>query len=435
MLTVLWFLFVALVLTASVSWLLENNGSVVIQWFGFEVSTDMLTAILLAAFCSLTIFAISYLVARVAAIKFPNLLKILFKKPYTKRLESLLKRHNQAFDIMAQLMLSLEVGDNESSQKLQEKITKLTKRSALNNFFLAKLYQQSGKHEKAAEIYEKFGDNPHAKLMALKAKLDLAIVVEDEVSAIAYAKQIIANKSNSLGVEKILLSLYKKHGMWQDAKVLIKEYGQDYFKQELQNHDLAVMNSVLAYDAYREKKFFNAIKYANLALKKENNFLPAIEIKLKSWLKLGFVFKVRWHLKTLWRDNPHLVFAEIFDLTYRKSSAELRIAAIKNLVKLNEGVLAKLAIGLVAFRVGNYALSKEFLDSSIAQEKTYRAYKILSFVHKSLGNKEEQERNLKKAEMMNKDDHYTCNSCGHLSSSWSVKCNNCDSYDSLEWNY
>ncbi len=435
MLMILWFLFIAIASTSFLAWLLDNNGLVLIQWFGFEIRTDMFTVILLAALFSLLIFCFAYLVARIAAIKFPNLLKILFKKSHFKHLEALLKRHNKAFEIMAELLLSLEVGDNKSSQILQQKFAKLTKRSALNNFFLAKIAQQSGNYQESTTFYEKFGENQHAMIMALKTKFDLAISTGNEISAIAYAKQIIANKNNNLDVAKTLFSLYKIRGMWPEAKSLIKEYGQDYFKQELQNHDLAVMNTSLAFEAYREKKFFNAIKYANLALKKENNFLPAIEVKLKSWLKLGFIFKVRWHLKGLWRENPHLIFAEIFDLTHRKSSANSRISAIKKLVKTNENVLGKLAVGLVAFRVGNYSLAQNFLNSSIAQEKTYRAYKILSFVHKALGNKEEQEIKMKKAEMLNKDDHYTCNSCGHLSSLWSSKCNKCDSYDSLEWNY
>lgn len=436
MLTIFWFLFVALALTTSIVWLLDNNGIVLINWLGFEVRTDIFTAILVAIFFSLMIFAVSYILARIASIKFPNLLRVLFKKTYSQRLEKILLRHNKAFDLMAQLMLSLEVGDKESSKKLQEKVQKLTKRSPLNNFFLAKISFQDGQFDKSAETFAKFGENKHAKILVLKSKLDLALQNGDEVAAIAYAKQILTDKSNNLGAAKILFSLFKKSGMWQEAKSLIKEYGQDYFKDELQSHDLAVMNSALASESYREKKFVSAIKYSNLALKAESNFLPAIEIKLKSWLKLGFVFKVRWQTKSLWRDNPHLIFAEIFDLTYRKSDNKNRIKAIKKFAEVNkDNSLGKLAIGLVSFRVGNYELAKEFLNAAIAQEKTYRAYKILAFVHKASGNEEEANKHFKKAELMSKDDHYTCNSCGHLSSRWAVKCSSCNSYDSLEWSY
>jgi uncharacterized membrane-anchored protein len=170
-------------------------------------------------------------------------------------------------------------------------------------------------------------------------------------------------------------------------------------------------------------------------LRAENNFLPALEITLKSWLKLGFNFKVGWKLKSLWRENPHLIFAEIFDLTNRKASRKNRIKAMKKFVALRpESALGKLALGLIAFRCSDYAAAKEFLHLSLMQQKTYRAYKILAFAERNLGNLEGFKKNLAKAEMLAADDHYTCNSCGHLSSRWSAKCMSCDAYDSLDWN-
>lgn len=84
MLTILWILLASFFLTASFSWLLDNNGHVLITWLGYELQTDVLTAILISAFFSLIVFAISYLFARILAIKFPSLLKFIFRKSYLK---------------------------------------------------------------------------------------------------------------------------------------------------------------------------------------------------------------------------------------------------------------------------------------------------------------------------------------------------------------
>ena len=436
MFAILWFLFIAVLLTLPMAWVLENNGSVIITWLGYEVATDVLTAILLAVFCALMIFAFSYLLARILALKFPNLLKIIFGRTYSKSLEKVIFRHHKAFDLMTQAFLALEVGDKKFATDAQKKFNKLIKNPSLNNFFLGKIFFQDRDFSKAAEFFEKFGDNKHAKILVLKSKFKLALEEGDEVSAIAYAKQILSLKRDSFETAIALFSLYKKRGLWQDAKALISEYGSEVFKDELQKRDIATINSALAFEAYQQKKFLLAIKHANIALKAENNFLPAQEIQLKSWLKLGFSFKTSWKIKSLWRTNPHLIFAEIFDLINRKSSAKSRIKAMKKLAALNsESALGKLAVGIVAFRAGSFQEAKDYLNLSLLQEKTYRAYKLLAFAEKALGNDLECKKNLVKSEMLSKDDHYLCNSCFHLSSKWSAKCMSCDSYDSLEWNF
>ena len=344
-------------------------------------------------------------------------------------------RHHQAFDIMTQLMLALEVADKKSAADLQKKFAKLIKNPPLNNFFLGKLAFQEQEFSKSADLFAKFGENKHAKVLVLKSKFKLALQNQDEITAIAYAKQILLVKRDSFETATTLFALYKKRGLWQDAKALISEYGSEQFKDELQKRDMAVINTALAFEAYQQKKFLLAIKHSNIALKAENNFLPAQEIVLKSWLKLGFTFKVSWKIKSLWRTNPHIIFAEIFDLINRKSSAKSRIKSMKKLADLNkESALGKLAVGIVAFRSGSFQIAKDYLNLSLLQEKTYRAYKLLAFADKALGNDLDCKKNLIKSEMLSKDDHYLCNSCFHLSSKWSAKCTSCDSYDSLEWN-
>ena len=435
MFAVLWFLFVASALSASLVWVLDHNGKVLITWFGYELQTDILTAILIAIFVMLMLFATSYLLTRILAIRFPQLLKFFFRRNYTKRLERVVLKHRESFEIMAQMLLAFEARDEKFAEKLRVRFSKLVKNPALNNFLLGKISFANGEFSKAEEFFTKLGENQHAKILVLKSKFELALQNQDDSTAIAYAKQILSVKKSDVKTARTLFSLYKKQGLWQDAKSLTAQYGSDNFKDELQKRDVAVINSALAIESYQQKKFLQAIKYAKIALKAESNFLPALEITLKSWLKLGFNFKVSWKIKSLWRENPHLIFAEIFDLINRKSSAKNRIKAMKSLADLKpESSLGKLAIGLIAFRCGAYSVSKEFLQLSLMQEKSYRAYKIMAFAEKALNNSEGFKKNLAKAEMLTADDHYSCSSCGHLSSRWSAKCNSCDSYDSLDWN-
>lgn len=434
MFTVIWFLLITFLITSSFIWLLDHNGSVVITWLGYQVQADMLTAIVLAALFSLMAFVISYLVARILAIKFPTLLRALFKRSYVRSLEKLVLKHRRGFDSMVELILALEIGDKESAKNLHKKLEKFIKHSGLNDFFSGKILFEKGDFAKAAEIFEKFSSNSHAKIMVLRAKFELALQNQDETKAIAYAKQILSVQYENLDVAKRLFSLYKKRGMWQDAKNLARDHGDEKFREELQKRDLAVINVALASELYLQKKFLLAIKHANIALKAESHFLPALEIRLKSWIKLGLGFKANWEIKTLWKENPHLILAEIFDLINHKHSAKARIKLMRNLAETNpKSPVGKLGVGIVAFRSGDYASAKEFLVLASMQQKSYRVYKLLAATEKALGNEAESKKNLAKLEMFECDDHYRCQSCGHVSSKWSAKCTSCDSYDSIEW--
>lgn len=89
MLTIFWYIFLVFILTTPLVWILENNGSIVINWLGYEIQTDILTALLICAFSLTLVALISYILTRLLAIKFPQLLRLLFKKATPKNLNKL----------------------------------------------------------------------------------------------------------------------------------------------------------------------------------------------------------------------------------------------------------------------------------------------------------------------------------------------------------
>ena len=431
----LWFLFIAFIFSFSLIWVLDNNGLVVISWLEYEIQTDILTALLVSVFFALLIFAISHLLARILAVRFPKLLKVFFKKQYTKKLEKTIAKQEKAFAILSKILIALDSGDQELAEKLRPRLTRIIKDSSLDDFLQGKILFNKNKFAKSSEFFSKIDEDKNSRILVLKSKFRIAQKRGDKISAIAYGEQILSTKVPNLEIAKSLFILYKKSGSFSAAKKLVKKYGEANFKDELQKRDVAVINCALAFQAYKNGKFLKAVRFCKIALKSEDGFLPALEILLRAWLKLGLNFKVRSKIRSLWKYNPHLIFAEIFDLSNRKSSSERRIKSIEKLAQINpESYLSKLAIGVVGFRVSSYKMAKEFLQLSLVQQQNYRAYKILAFVEKNLGNIGNYKRNLKKAEMLDKADHYGCISCKAVSSKWSGNCPSCQGYDSLEWN-
>lgn len=434
MLKTLWFLLIAFAIAASLAWVLDNNGLVVITWLGYETKTDILTALLLSFLFTILIILLSYFVAKILVMKFPNLFQVFFKKTRLKKLEQQTKKHWEGLDVMTQLLMAIETSDFKSLEKLQNKLSTLVKTPGINNFLSGKIAFIKKDYALAAEFFSKIEDDQSANIMVLRSKFRLALEKGEEETAIAYAKQVLAINRGNADMAQILLSLYKKQGLWKEAKELVKLHDIEQFKDELQKKDTATVNTALALEHYQNKQFSTSVKYAKIALKAETNFLPAVEILLKSWIKQGMSFKAKWMIKRLWKEDPHLILAEIFDLIHRKSSAKDRIASMKKLSSLNKDThLGNLAVGFTAFKTGNYEEAKEFLRLSVLKERTYRAYKLLSYIERILGNNNSSEKYLAKTEMLNQNDHYYCSNCQDSSAKWSAKCTNCNGYDCLEW--
>jgi HemY protein len=433
MLTIIWLLFLALIFACCASWLYDNNGLVLIQWFGYEVRTDILTAIISAVSIVVMTLLLTHVLTRILSISIPSLLGGFFKKRRLRKLEKILSKQNEAFNLLAEMLLAIGVKKADSFAKFFKKFDKLVDNSRLDNVLQAKLNLHNGNFAEAEKFLKKIEPNPCSELLLLNVKFELALQNKDENLAISCAKKIIS-ENRDLKIAKKLLELYKKQGMWQEAQSLLTEFKDDQLRNDLGKRDLAIISTENAEKFYRQKNFGKAIRSAKMALAEEENFLPAIEILLKSWIKSGLSFKASWKIKALWRQHPQLVLAEIFDFIHRKNSPESRIKAMKKLARSNEeSVVGKLAVGQVCFKVGRYEDARHYLVLALEQEKSHRIYSILSSADKALGHLESSKRNLVKAKELNRKEYYCCNACGYSTFRWRASCPRCQKYDSLYW--
>jgi HemY protein len=435
MFTIIWYIFLVFTITTSIVWIIENNGSLIINWLGYEIQTDILTATLIFAFFLVFIALISYILTRLLSIKFPQLLKLLFKKSYTKKLEKIITNHHKGFETLTKLLLAIEVDDYESAKKIHKDFSKQIKYKNLNNFFEAKFALENNDFTISEKYFAQYDRNPHAKILSLKSKLKIAIKANADAKAIELAKQILTLKKDSIKTAQELLKLYKKIGNWQSIKSLINEFGAEKFKEELQKRDLVILNTSLAFEALKNKKYLRAIKYCKMALSNDDQFLPAHEILIKSWIRLGFKFKAISIIKKLWKENPYIILVEIYDSLYRKASLKKRIHAVKKLAILNsDSTIGNIAIAIVAYRAGAFQIAKEFLNLALVTEKTQNLYRLLAYTEKHLGNNVEFLKNLSISKTFPKNSEYICNNCMHSSVKWSATCDKCSSYDSIQWN-
>jgi uncharacterized membrane-anchored protein len=437
------FIFSTLLIGSILSWIIDNNGSILINWLGYEITTDVLTILLIFLFIVTMVFAVTYLLAKILSFRFPFFLKFFSLKSQNNKNADLVKKYFQAIDLMPEMLAAIEIKDIDNANDYQRKFSKLIKNPDLNNFLLGKIANAEKKFLIAEEYYKKITQNKPIQILIIKLKIEQALEIKDEKAAISYAKQILEIQRDDFETAKLLFTLYKKNGDFQATQNLINQYGIKTFSNELENKDIVIINSALAKDNYRKKKFFTAIKYCDIALNLDQDFLPALEIKLKSYIKIGFAFRARSIIKDLWQDRPNLILAEIFDLANYKSSPSDRVTKIKKLVQKQDHYLANLAIGLIAFKTGDFETARQYLLASIKQQKTSKAYKLLAYSERFLATKggfskttafkDQYNKYIKEASLLPKFGHYICSECSNTTIKWSPNCNACLKYDSFNF--
>jgi uncharacterized membrane-anchored protein len=173
MFAVSWFLFIALTISTSVVWLLDNGGSIAILWLGYEVQVDIMTAISLTILFALIVFLLSYLLARILSFRFPKFLKVFSQKSHVRKLEKLESKDQEGLEILTKILLAIELGDLRIAKSLQKKAKNLVRNSDLNNFIQGKIALANEDFSKASEFFAQLDKDESAKVLAQKLKLKI----------------------------------------------------------------------------------------------------------------------------------------------------------------------------------------------------------------------------------------------------------------------
>jgi len=393
MFTVFWFIITLFLTTYSVAWLVDNNGSVIVNWLGYEMQTDVLTIIIATIVLTITIVFLASFLTRILAIKFPSLLKFFFKRNYTRSLEKIIARHHQGFDELANLLLAIENHDKKYINIHQKNLQKKIKHKKINDFLLGKIALDQKDNAKIIKYFSQFIGNNNANILCLKARFNLALEQNDETRIIAWGKQL-CKLENNIEIAKKLIPICKKHGLWQDVKELLKLLG-DRIEGHLEANEIDALNLFEMKYFYQKNKFLKAQKFAKTLLKKDENSTLAMSYYLKSWIKLGFRFCVSKKITKLWQKNPQLYLADIYDLNFRKFSNKTRFNLMKKLLKNSKDQnLADFVLGKLAFKIGFYSQSIEILQALASKHPSQRAYRILSTAYQMIGNNSDYQKNL-----------------------------------------
>lgn len=429
-----WYVFVIFILSVSIVWIIENNGTILINWIGYEIETDIFSALLLFTFFVVFFVLLILVITKLLSFKFPKLYKLFFKRSYVKKLEKIIKNHHKAFDNITNIMIAIEANEIEDAKKIFNNLQKNTKHKLLNNFFIGKFALKNNNIEEAKIIFNDYDENPYAKILLLKTEFKQALTENNVVKAINIATKILELKTHEIDVAKELLMLYLKVGKFLEIHDLLKKFGYKKLANKFSKRELLILNTALAKDALQIKKYLTSLKYCRKALKIDVNFLPIQIIYLKTFLKIGLNKIAILNLKKYWNKCPNLALVEIFYFINRKSKIKKKLKKLRKFIfSINNKDLANIIFAKFALKNNEYSLAKECIIKANYLCNPINSYLLMSNIEKKLGNQNEYINFLNIAKNIQNRSHFECDKCHHKSAKWDNNCPNCNAFDSYKF--
>ena len=140
-------------------------------------------------------------------------------------------------------------------------------------------------------------------------------------------------------------------------------------------------------------------------------------------------------LKNAWKEFPHPIIIEKALKMNSDTDIFKQIKTIQEITNSNpNNIETHIALGATKLKANIWGEAKYHLFKAIEKHPSPRAYQLLSLLEKNK-DKNDKESNywLEKAENSVPDPTWVCKNCYNNQDKWMVNCNNCNSFDSLEW--
>jgi uncharacterized membrane-anchored protein len=206
--------------SAAFVWIDENSGSVLINWFEYQIefSTTFLLASL--AFALLVLYVVIGIITGLFSI--PSFLAKLFG---TKE-ETKIKLLEKSF-------AALLATDYETADKASQKLLKVTENDPkfrkLALIAASKTAQEKGDYIRAQEQFTALADNSNLKFFAVRGLLQNSFQEGDIDSAIKHAEEAYKVNPDVKDGAQSVLDLYKKAGKWTEAERFVKANSKSFW--------------------------------------------------------------------------------------------------------------------------------------------------------------------------------------------------------------
>lgn len=425
--------FVAIVtgLTYGAVLLTELTGQARITLLGVEVTLNPLEMVAgLLALVLLVWIGLKLLGLLVAVFRFLNGDETAVSRYFTRN------RERRGFEAMSEGMMALASGEGHLALAKAAKAEKYLERPELTNLLTAQAAELAGDRKKAQETYKRLLEDNRTRFVGVRGIMLQKLNEGDTDTALKLAETAFALKPKHEETQDVLLNLQAGKGDWKGArKTLGAKLRAGHLPRDVHKRRDAVLALSDAKAVLAEGSTIEAREAAIEANRLSPDLVPAAVLAARGYIDAGNPGNASRLLVKAWAVRPHPDLAATFAAIAPDETMPDRFKRFRKLVKSQPDhpetkmLLTELHIG-----AEDFPEARKALGDLPEENPTARVLTLMAAVEKGSGADDRTVRGwLAKAVAANRGPQWVCDKCHNIHSEWVPVCDNCGSFDTLDW--
>lgn len=404
--------------------LADIPGSFTLEWLGWRTEASLMTLLFLVGSLVFTAAVSTHLLYRL--VSWPH------RWAHARREKKLSK----GFSVLTEAFSALWISDLATAKKLTHRADSLLNHPPITKLLMAQLAVQEGRPSEASAQLKPLLAHKETQFLAARGLLEQARKTGNVSEALLYAEQAHTLRPDSSYITLALVDLYMRRQSWQQA---LDAIARGKKKDALSKGEAARYKALVHFQhanyLYNRGELDTAYNYAHSAYKFLPNMVPATVLLSNILLRQGKQRQAEKIILRAWKHTPHTALIDVLRSMYAEEAPNLWLKRVQKLAaSAPAAVESNIATAEAAITANEPTLARKHLDLALQQHETVALCLLMSRMESELQHNEHQASLWRtRAEKATPDAAWHCGQCHAVTQEWSLHCNHCGSFDSLNW--
>lgn len=428
---IIFFFCVVAVLAWGANLLLQADGGLQFSGFGLELNPGPLQSVLLLILLVFVVWLFLKVLSLLIAVwKFLNGDETALSRYFDRN------RERKGFDALSEGLMALASGEGNIALAKAAKAEKYLKKPALTNLLTAQAAEMAGDTRKAEETYRKLVEDEQTRFVGVRGIMKQKLAAGDTDTALQLAEKAFALKPKHVETGDVLLRLQAEKEDWTGArKTLSAKLRNGQLPRDVHKRRDAVLALSEAKDILDDDKSIEAREAAIEANRLSPDLIPAAVMAAKGYIEQGKPRYAARVLKKAWEARPHPDLAATFAAIAPDETPSARIKRFAALTKINPThPESKMLLAELHIANEDFPEARRALGTLVETDPDARSVTLMAVIERGEGATDTVVKGwLARALSVPRGPQWICENCQHIHNEWKPICENCSSFDTLEW--
>ncbi|MBJ6372015.1 heme biosynthesis protein HemY [Sedimentitalea arenosa] len=426
-------LFVAIIaaLALGAGYLMESEGGVQITMAGTEYTLGPLQSVLAALVGVFLVWLFLKLLSLlIATWKFLNGDETALSRYFDRN------REQKGYQALSDGLMALASGEGKLAMAKAAKAQKYLQKPHLTNLLTAQAAEMTGDTRKATETYKELVKNEETRFAGVRGIMKQKLAEGDTETARKLAEKAFLLKPKHEEVQDVLLKLQAQAHDWSGARnTLNAKLKSGALPRDVYTRREAVLALSEAQDILAEGASIESQEQAIEANKLSPDLVPAAALAARTYVAKGKPRNAVRVLKKAWEAQPHPDLAAAFAEIEPDESPEQRLKRFSALTKIQpQHPETRLVLAELNIVAEDFPEARRSLGDLLQNNPDARALTLMAAIERGEGASDAVVQGwLAKAVNAPRAPQWVCESCQHMHAAWAPVCENCESFDTLNW--